>query len=165
MLSSFPQQELVPVADGPAVADARYNPRRAFIRHTADVPLEVRAVPGSAGKTLQSSNVSVGGLSFVSDEPLEVGSAIEIRIAEVDPPFQARARVVWSSPEGGGGYCTGVQFLDSSDAFRVRMVEQVCTIERYRRAVRENEGRVLTSQQAASEWIGKYAGRFPDAAS
>jgi PilZ domain len=149
------------MADGSEAADGHYNPRRAFIRHTAGVPIEVRAVPGSAGRTLESVNVSTGGLSFTSEEALELGSTIEIRIDEVDPPFEARARVVWASPEGPH-HCVGVQFLDASDAFRARMVEQVCAIERYRKEVRENEGREITSQQAAAEWIGKYAGRFPE---
>lgn len=147
--------------DAPA-ADSRTNPRRAFIRHTAGVPLEVRAVPGSAGVKLESTNVSEGGISFVSDRDFPVGTVIEIRIAEVDPPFEARARVAWTAPEGDR-FCIGVSFLDASDAFRARMVEQVCSIERYRREVEAREGRVLTAPEAAAEWIGRYAGRFPDA--
>jgi len=152
-----------PGADGTAGGAAEgpeYNPRRAFIRHTADVPIEVRTVPGGPAQARESVNVSTGGLSFTTDERLEVGSTIEVRIPEVDPPFEAPARVVWASPEGER-HCVGVQFLEASDAFRVRMVEQVCSIERYRREVQEREGRALTSQEAASEWIGKYAGRFP----
>jgi Tfp pilus assembly protein PilZ len=148
------------MADGTAEAGPEYNPRRAFIRHTAGVPIEVRTVPGAPARTRESVNVSTGGLSFTTDEELEVGSTIEVRIPEVDPPFEAPARVVWASPEGER-HCVGVQFLEASDAFRVRMVEQVCSIERYRREVEEEEGRTLTSQQAAAEWIGKYAGRFP----
>jgi hypothetical protein len=41
------------------------------------------------------------------------------------------------------------------------MVEQVCSIERYRRLMESEEGRVLTRDEAAQEWIAKYAGRFP----
>lgn len=148
------------MADGTAKSGPEYNPRRAFIRHTAGVPIEVRTVPGAPAQARESVNVSTGGLSFTTDERLEVGSTIEVRIPEVDPPFEAPARVVWASPEGER-HCVGVQFLEASDAFRVRMVEQVCSIERYRREVEEEEGRTLTTQQAAAEWIGKYAGRFP----
>jgi hypothetical protein len=43
------------------------------------------------------------------------------------------------------------------------MVEQVCSIERYRREVEAGEGRVLTAPEAAAEWIARYAGRFPEA--
>ena len=145
-----------------ATETVRSNPRRAFIRHTVGVPLEVRAVDESAPHVEESVNVSEGGLSFVSDKDLPLGSTIEVRIPEVDPPFEAHARVAWRSAEDGR-YCIGVQFLDAADAFRARMVEQVCAIERYRQEVEADEGRTLTTQEAAAEWIGKYAGRFPDA--
>jgi hypothetical protein len=42
------------------------------------------------------------------------------------------------------------------------MVQQVCSIENYRKEQREREGRRLSTQEAAVEWIEKYAGRFPD---
>jgi hypothetical protein len=38
----------------------------------------------------------------------------------------------------------------------------VCSIERYRREVRRREGRVLSGQEAAEEWIRENAARFPD---
>ncbi|HEX6373681.1 MAG TPA: PilZ domain-containing protein [Longimicrobium sp.] len=148
------------MADDAEAPAERYNPRRTFIRHTAGVPLEVTCVPGSPASTRQSVNVSTGGLSFVSDEHHALGAIIQVRIPTVDPPFEARAKVVWTKPEGDG-FCVGVQFLDENDAFRARMVEQVCTIERYRDQVREEEGRELSAHEAAAEWIGKYAGRFP----
>ncbi|HEY0024971.1 MAG TPA: PilZ domain-containing protein [Longimicrobium sp.] len=150
------------MADDAAAPAERYNPRRTFIRHTAGVPLEVTCVPGSPASTRKSVNVSTGGLSFVSDEHHALGAIIQVRIPTVDPPFEARARVVWIKPEGDG-YCVGVEFLDANDAFRSRMVEQVCAIEQYRGEVLENEGRDLTQQEAAAEWIGRFAGRFPDA--
>ena len=40
------------------------------------------------------------------------------------------------------------------------MVEQVCHIESYLRRVREREGRSLTAEQAAREWIGSHAEGF-----
>ncbi|HET7229480.1 MAG TPA: PilZ domain-containing protein [Longimicrobium sp.] len=141
-------------------ASAPETSRRSFIRHTAGVPLAVRRVDGSAARTRQSVNVSEGGLSFVSEDEIPIGSVIEIRIDDVDPPFEATARVMWASPEDEC-WCIGVQFLEAADAFRVRMVEQVCAIERYRREVEADEGRALTPAEAAHEWIGKYAGRFP----
>jgi hypothetical protein len=135
--------------------------RRRFIRHTADVPLEVRAVDERAGETLRGVNVSFGGLAFESDGPLAYGTTLEVRIDQVKPPFEAHARVVHCEPEGDH-FCIGVQFLDASDAFRARMVEQVCSIDRYRRQVQEREGRELSSQEAAEEWIHRHASRFPD---
>lgn len=144
-----------------AERNTRINPHREFLRHTAGVPIAVRAVAGRAPLSTEAVNVSVGGLAFVSDEALEPGTVIELRIDEVDPPFEAHAQVMWILPEGER-FCVGVKFLDAADAFRVRMVEQVCSIERYRREVREAEGRELTREDAATEWIGRFAGRFPD---
>jgi hypothetical protein len=144
------------------VADSYTNPRR-FIRHTADVPIEVRAVPGAPGVVQQGTNVSEGGLAFVSDACLDADVPIEVRIPEVDPPFEAQAKVVWCRPEEDGRYLVGVQFLDAKDEFKARMVEQVCTIEKYRKDVLEQEGRELSAQDAATEWITRYAGKFPTA--
>jgi hypothetical protein len=139
------------------------NAERKFIRHTVDVPLEIRSVEDSKPHIQQGLNVSFGGLAFVADECLEEGDVIELRIPTVEPPFEARAKVAWCHPEEDR-FLVGVQFLDASDAFRSRMVQQVCAIENYREEIRRNEGRRLSSLEAASEWIARYAGRFPDAA-
>lgn len=139
------------------------DPRRRFIRHTADVPLEVRTVREGAGEPHRGVNVSFGGLAFESDAPVPHGTTLEVRIDQVKPPFEAHARVVHCEREGDH-FCIGVQFLDASDAFRARMVEQVCSIDRYRRQVREREGRELSGQEAAEEWIRRHAARFPDPA-
>jgi hypothetical protein len=135
------------------------NPHRSFIRHTVDVPLEVRVLPGAPARAKQALNVSEGGLAFTATNCLPINSIIELRIPTVDPPFEAQARVAWCRAENGK-YLVGVQFLDKNDAFQSRMVQQVCAIENYRKEQME-QGRVLDSQQAASEWITKFAGRFP----
>ncbi|HEV2733732.1 MAG TPA: PilZ domain-containing protein [Longimicrobiaceae bacterium] len=143
------------------VTSSLTDPRRRFIRHTADVPLEVRTVRESAVESRRGVNVSFGGLAFESDGPVPHGTTLQVRIDQVKPPFEAHAQVVHCEPEGDH-FCIGVQFLDAADAFRARMVEQVCSIERYRREVRRREGRVLSGQQAAEEWIHENAARFPD---
>ena len=137
------------------------NPKREFLRHTVDVPLEVERTGVAAAQQEHGVNVGHGGLAFESATCPVVGEMLRIRIPTVEPPFEGNARVVWCRPEGEN-FLVGVQFLDAPAAFRSRMVQQVCSIENYRREVREREGRVLTSQQAADEWIERFAGRFPD---
>jgi hypothetical protein len=132
---------------------------REFIRHTVDVPLEIRAVNGNTARQ-RGVNVSYGGLAFLSDTCPSVGDLIDLRIPTVNPPFQAQGRVAWCRSEGDQ-YLIGVAFLDAADAFRARMVQQVCSIERYRQEVQEREGRALSTPEAAAEWIGRYADRFP----
>ena len=138
------------------------NPHRQFIRHTVNVPLEVKLLPGTAPRAKQVLNVSEGGLAFAAVECLPIDSIIELRIPTVEPPFEAKARVAWCREENGA-YLVGVQFLDRNDAFQSRMVQQVCSIESYRQEEMQ-KGRTLDSQQAAADWIVKYAGRFPDGA-
>lgn len=137
------------------------NPRREYLRHTVHVPLEVDRVGEPESLTEEGINVSHGGLAFLSTTCPSVGEILRIRIPTVKPPFEGEARVAWCRPESGR-YLVGVQFLDAQAAFRSRMVQQVCSIENYRTEVEREEGRVLTGQEAAAEWIEKYAGRFPD---
>jgi c-di-GMP-binding flagellar brake protein YcgR len=139
----------------------RSNPQREFLRHTIRVPLEVHRVADSSPLREQSVNVSFGGLAFLSSTCPRIGEVLRLRIAIVEPVFEADARVAWCTSEAEK-FLIGVEFLDSQAAFQSRMVQQVCSIENYRQEVQEREGRALTTQEAASEWIAKYAGRFPD---
>ena len=73
---------------------------------------------------------------------------------------EAQARVAWCK-DRRGYYEVGVEFLAEDDMFRARMVEQVCHIEHYRKAVKAKEGRRLSREEAALEWIAKHAADFP----
>ena len=137
---------------------------RQFIRHPADIPIEVCSESQRDPVKRQVHNVSLGGLAFQSDRAAEMGAIVDVRIAFVQPMFETKARVVWSS-EHEDGYELGVEFLTPEDAFRARMVEQLCYIETYKKVILQTEGRELTAEEAAMEWIGKYASRFPDAGS
>jgi hypothetical protein len=136
------------------------DPAREYIRHTVNVPLEVKMVPGAPATHNRGVNISYGGLAFSVAKCLEIDDVIELRIPTVDPPFEAKARVAWCRPDGDA-FLVGVEFLDSDDAFQSRMVQQVCSIENYKHDVAAKEGRILSSQEAAAEWISKFAGRFP----
>jgi hypothetical protein len=137
---------------------------RQFIRHPLDVPVEIRRDRCGPAMAFQTQDISLGGLAVNSDEPVATGALIEVRIAYVDPVFEARARVAWCrARRDGAGYEVGVSFLDPEDVFRARMVAQVCFIEDYRRSIARAEGRELSSEEAAGEWIAKYAHKFPGA--
>jgi hypothetical protein len=137
------------------------TPMRQFIRHPADIPIEVARTDHATPEALHALNVSVGGLAFQSVVSHEPGTIVDLRIPIVRPEFETKARVVWCT-RYGSGFELGVEFLEAEDAFRARMVEQVCHIEDYKKEVHRTEGRTLTSEQAAQEWIGKYAAQFPN---
>jgi len=132
---------------------------REFIRHPADIPIEFRQIntPHEQRETL--SNISQGGLAFHTKEALVVGTQIMIRIPLRQPAYEARARVAWCQALDGK-FEVGVELLDPGDGFRSRMVEQICHIEHYKQEVLRTEGRQLSGQEAAMEWIGKFASTF-----
>ncbi|WP_075186713.1 PilZ domain-containing protein [Teredinibacter haidensis] len=143
---------------------------RQFIRHPSDIPISYclgearKAVLSVEAREFFASDrlrdVSRGGLCFNADCPVRKGTPIHIEIAIEDPPYKAEGMVAWCRPEGDH-FAVGVQFNEPSTRFSVRMVEQVCHIEHYRSMVLEDEGRELNSEQAAQEWIEKYAAEFP----
>ncbi|MDH3763662.1 MAG: PilZ domain-containing protein [Gammaproteobacteria bacterium] len=140
------------------------NTIRKFIRHPADVPIQVTLDwvededDEDADQTI--TNVSLGGLAFNSSKPLEVLQRVRISIPVLQQENHLVGNVVWCD-KSNSGYEIGVEFEHSRDAFRLRMIEQICHIEHYRKEVEQREGRKLSSQEAAREWISKYAGDFP----
>lgn len=133
---------------------------RKYIRHPSDIPIEFD-IEGVAVHNKESlHDVSFGGLSFTSKSRIQSGSSISITIRFVKPPFISTALVKWCR-KSGDQYDIGVAFIDPEDAYRVRMIEQVCHIEHYKREALTKEGRKLTGEQAAKEWIKRFASKFP----
>lgn len=133
---------------------------REYIRHPSSIPLEVRITDHPGHRQGYLNNLSVGGLSFRSKDKLEMGVRVVIRIPLLGEFVQVSGQVVWCHKQREV-YEVGVAFLDTEEAFRTRMVEQICHIEEYKSQVWEREHRKLTSEQAAAEWIKKYADTFP----
>lgn len=134
---------------------------RSYIRHPSDIPIEYQADVHDSGVCKELlNNISNGGLSFSSDRALREGLVITVRITHVKPHFEVQGRVAWCHRERDH-YVVGVSFMEEADLFRLRMVEQICHIEHYKSKVQAEEGRCLSGEQAAREWIQKFAGQFP----
>lgn len=142
---------------------------RDFIRHPADIPIEViinNTVPSSQKsmegvmKIEKMENVSSGGLMFQSSIPYSQNKEVDIKINCVNPKFEAHALVTWCR-KSGRHYLVGLEFTDKDNDFKVRMVEQVCHIMHYRNEVMTTEGRELDNDEAAKEWIEQHASDFP----
>lgn len=135
------------------------NARR-FIRHPSSMPIQFDLCGDVPPRCEQLRNVSKGGLCFASRVPLSPGEQIHLRINVADQLFEANALVTWCGT-AESGYEAGVRFLDEDDVFRMRMVEQLCYIEEYRQSVAREQGRELSSEDAAAEWIALFASEFP----
>lgn len=108
----------------------------------------------------QLHDISYGGLCFDSRIRQQKDQSVRIRINVADAPVEVEGRVVWCHRKGKQ-FEVGVTFTGEDEANRVRMVEQICQIESYRKRILETEGRKLSNQEAALEWIKKYAAGFP----
>lgn len=105
-------------------------------------------------------DVSLGGLSFRSARALPLGQNVNVYFPLIDKTHRFTGKVVWNR-EKQEGFEIGLQFDDPEQLYQLRMIEQICHIEHYRQQVEQQEGRQLTSEQAAKEWISRYAGDFP----
>jgi hypothetical protein len=132
---------------------------REFIRHDSDFPIavKVKGEPGCRRGCLR--DVSIAGLSFDVACKITVGSRINYYVPSLSDESAGRGRVIWCRPLRSS-YRVGVEFEDEQDAYRTRMVEQVCQIESYRREVKLRDGRELDPEEAAIEWIAAYAEDF-----
>ena len=131
---------------------------RNYIRHPTSIPIHVSAGVND-GAEVSVRNLSVGGLSFITSIPVKVGSVIDLTIPCVNPDYQGEGVIVWRRNQPPEGFEVGVRFTNEDEYFRVRMVEQVCQIEEYRQQLAE-AGRDLTSEEAAYEWITRFAAGF-----
>ncbi len=132
---------------------------RAFVRHTSDIPIEVQPEDLSINTEERLTNIGAGGLSFCTSVELHKGAHVRIRISLVNPVFEVRGRVVWCRKVGETHH-VGIQFVEANDSSRVRMIEQICRIEQYKKEILRKEGRTLSGRDAALEWIGRYAESF-----
>lgn len=131
---------------------------RQYIRHPSTIPLAFN-IKHQSGKT-KVTDVGEGGLCFVCQNPIKEGEHIHIMISCLQPEFDVDGVVRWCKQDGDD-YLIGVAFQEQSVAFSVRMIEQICHIEDYRKLIRNDQGIELSSEQAAEQWIKKYAHTFP----
>ena len=138
---------------------------REYIRHPSSIPVQLTKQNSEAEKLFSGvntlNNVSFGGVSCLCSEPVEQGSMVKMTIECIDPSFEIEGKAAWVKPNGNM-YEVGVEFIASKEKlFLLRMVEQICHIEHYRNELLHNEGRELTSEEAATEWVEKHADQFP----
>jgi hypothetical protein len=131
---------------------------RVYVRHPSEFPVELQAGPDAQGRRERLRDLSEGGLCCRSVVAFEPGDSVRIRIPVGEPGFELEGRVAWCRNDDNG-YLVGIAFIGEADAFKARLVEQVCQIERYHKQ-QLAEGRAVSEEEAAAEWIDKYAERF-----
>lgn len=133
---------------------------REYIRHPSDIPIEFSLDNITKNKKEFLNNVSESGLCFQSNLFIEPSSIINVSVPFFKYKMNIKSIVVWCK-RNSENYDVGVEFIDLENEFRARMVEQICYIEHFKKEVLINEGRNLTGEEAAKEWIQKFADSFP----
>lgn len=136
-----------------------------YIRHPNEIPAQISLCSETAISTNTASYSGHIGISLSTDTFYAIGTALEIQISINDPAFKASGHVSWCIPEKNNHFRTGLVFDDPATAYAVRMIEQICHIEQYRHEIEKVEGRHLTQEAAALEWIMRFAKDFPSLSS
>ena len=133
---------------------------RKFVRHPSSIPIELAVARAPNSSALELRNISSGGFACWVDEPIAVGAAVQLRIPVIWPDYRGCGVVVWCRVEPPR-YEVGIEF-GAQDFFKTKMIEQLCQIEEYRQQILSDEGRELDSEEAAQEWIARYAKDFSE---
>lgn len=137
--------------------------RRKYFRHPAQIPIVCHCKEHLEPHQGELRDIGCGGMAFVSASTFEAGDVISVDYPTLDVRGLL-GEVTWSDMVGDGGnhrHNYGLRFLDCEVFVRARLIEQLCRIEIYRRAQRDEHGRRLSRNEAANEWIEKTAGHFP----
>lgn len=137
--------------------------KRRFIRHLLVSPLEFKIEEKEKNdfEKTQTVDVSEGGLMFMSKKDVEAGTVIEIKMPLYHKVFKIKARVCHTDKdESMGLFRIGVEFVTYTDAFKVKLIEQIYLIEEYRVLRSLQTGNEMTLQEASKEWIKRYSDRF-----
>lgn len=136
--------------------------RRKSARYPISVPVRFR-LAGEAGERKSTiADVSEGGVSFRSDDPIATGAVVDLALPLEDERFTLTGSVVHCAPETKGGFRVGVALVPPADAFRRKLTEQIVMIEKLREELSQQRGAKVSLEEAAREWVTYYAARFAE---
>ena len=149
-----------------------WQEKRAIPRHAIELPIKYRVLgkskeatkpQPSEDQTYKTKNISDSGLLFLSSEYFKMGTLLELTLPLRDKVFTLEGRVVHSSEDSATRlFRTGIYFASASSVFKVKLVDQIHQIDEYRRSLSIKEGRPVTEEEAAHQWIKEHSVEFAD---
>ncbi|MDP5057352.1 MAG: energy transducer TonB [Marinomonas hwangdonensis] len=130
-----------------------------FVEHPKDLPLDITLIEDQPFPSISEARVGFVGITYVTLRPFDRGRSVRITLEEIDPNFCVSGRIAWCKKHSDG-YHIAIEFPTEEECYCVRMIEQLSQIEHYRRQAK-HEGRRLNYNEAAGEWIQKFAASFP----
>jgi len=130
-----------------------------LIYHPKQVPIDIKKVKGVGEKRCEC----LGELAVQHSAKLAIGSQVLLSITSAKSDLSLHGRVIWIMGSEKN-YLIGITFYGEDEAYKMRMLEQLCHIQAYKRKVANMEGRQLSDDEAAREWIIRYSKDFPEVA-
>lgn len=131
-----------------------------FIKHPQGIPLDFSIDTPCLCLAPKFHNVHSGGMVFNASWALPVGANIHLSVNLQSTDFTLHGIVAHTVATGRQCYDIGVQFEQEVEYHSMRMIEQACHIESYRKQAC-CYGHEITQDQAAKEWIERFAAHFP----
>ena len=132
--------------------------KRQHTRYPTTLPVAFTLSELVSSESAYLNNISISGMSFNSMIALEPGTVIMLHFPVSKPVFSTPGLVVWCR-KMAFQYGIGVGFIDVDEEFRLRMVELVRRIDKYRKQ-EQRAGRTVSGQEAAIEWIELFGAEF-----
>ncbi len=103
--------------------------RRKFIRHSTDIPLNVKKTGATPGQGHKLVDMSVGGICFESTESYDEGDIIRIAFPLLGEGREIEGEICWVkivSIKFPQRFQYGIQFLHADDYNHVQYMERLC---------------------------------------
>ncbi len=102
--------------------------KRKYIRHPAKISLEYRIFGEQEIKTETTKDISFGGICFRGQDYIEPGTTLKLKFPSVHTNYEVAGQVVWCSQKKDHVEM-GLQFLDENEAYRARLIEEICHLK------------------------------------
>src|SRR3989338_5305211 len=128
--------------------------KRKHLRHPIHAPIRFSVDREKGPKTLDSTDLSLGGLSFLYARRLHKGNVIQVGIPVKQNTFEVSGKVIYSKEDRKTGrFRTGISFVNPSSAFTAKLAEEALEILEYQKKISKERGLSMSEEEAAGLWI------------
>ena len=149
-----------------------WQERRSVVRHAIELPIryrvlsERRQMSGTRSQLTnpqKTKNISDSGLLFLATEYFKVGTLLELSLPVKEKVLTIEGCVVHASQDSESGlFRTGIHFPKIDSVFKVKLAEQVYQIDQFRKSLSRQEGRLVSEEEAAHQWIEEHSSDFAE---
>lgn len=135
--------------------------KRRFERFPIRASIHIKDINRRCRAITYSNDLSEGGLAFYSLTEISKGSPLEIGIGVRGHLFKIEATSVYCSNDTHQRFFrTGVEFNNSTSAFKAKLAEEAALIEKHQKEISQETHLAVSEEEAALDWIEKNAAAF-----